>query len=337
MAEETHSAGAMPAFLDYPGLGGGYALLWNTAKEKRLSHAYLLGGPRGVGKATFARWLVASLFCEHIPAPCGECEACRRVFSGGEPDVTEVLSPDDKPISIERVRQVIAQISQHSFGSGTRVVIIEPAEKLTPAAQNCLLKSLEEPPADVLFLLLSHEPGALLGTIASRCSLVKLAPWPDDRLRATLSRLGYPPQPVSAAIARAGGVIGQAIAILSDETAQAGIRERTEAILAVRRDSDAVALSTKFKDERAGADQTLSALETAFQQALMVITGQLPLQAASGSAIREWCQKSNVAQLTGLIQAVFDTRRQRQSQVNWQAGIDRLLITILEAKTRWQP
>ena len=70
-------------------------------------------------------------------------------------------------------------------------MLIEPMEKLTTPAQNCLLKSLEEPPADVVFFLLSHEPSALLGTIASRCSLVKLAPWPDDVLRQTLLTLGY--------------------------------------------------------------------------------------------------------------------------------------------------
>ncbi|MCE5343468.1 MAG: DNA polymerase III subunit [Eubacteriales bacterium] len=322
--------------MDYPTLGGGYAFLWDAARKGRLSHAYLLGGPRGVGKATFARALVASLFCERAVKPCGECESCRRVLTRNEPDMIEVLSPEDKPIPIERIRQVITQISRHSFGGGARVVLFEPAEKLTPAAQNCLLKSLEDPPANVLFFLLSHEPGALLGTIASRCSLVRLAPWTDERLRVPLARMGYAPENIEAALPRAGGLIGQALAVLSDETAQAELNTLTQRILSIKHDADAVALSTLLKDDRGCADKTLTALEQALQQALMVRTGWMSAQAVTDGALREWCQNGSVEELTALMKAVFDTRKRRLSQVNWQAGIDRLLMKILEAKTRWQ-
>jgi DNA polymerase III subunit delta' len=333
---ELRDAGVLPAYMDYPSLGGGYSFLWETARKGRLSHAYLLGGPRGVGKATFAHALAAMLFCENAVKPCGACESCRRVLTRNEPDMIEVLSVDDKPIPIERIRQMIAQISRHSFGGGVRIVLLEPAEKLTPAAQNCLLKSLEDPPANVLFFLLSHEPGALLGTIASRCSLVRLAPWTDERLRIPLAQMGFPPHSIEAALPHAGGVIGQALAILANEDAQTELDALARSMLSVRRDADAVALSTQLKEDRGNAEKTLTALEQALQLALTVRTGWLPTPLTADAALAEWCQNGSVEDLTELIQAVFDTRRRRLSQVNWQAGIDRLLIKILEAKTRWQ-
>lgn len=189
-----NGAGLLPAFRDYASLGAGYRLMTDQMTSRKTVHAYLFAGPKGVGKATFARYLAASLFCESEHKPCGECDACKRVFSGNEPDVMEILSPDGKTIPIDRIREVISAISQHSMGNGARVVILEPIEKLTPAAQNTLLKSLEEPSANVIFFLITHEPSAVLGTIASRCSLVKLPPWPDDSLRKALLALEFPPR-----------------------------------------------------------------------------------------------------------------------------------------------
>jgi len=336
LADDLQGAGAPPAFMDYPSLGGGYALLWHAARAGMLSHAYLLAGPRGVGKATFARALAAAQFCTGRAKPCGTCEGCQRVFAGGEPDVIEVLSPDDKPIPIERIRRTIGQISQHSFGGGRRVVIVEPAERMTPSAQNCLLKSLEEPPADVLFLLLAHEPGALLGTIASRCSVVRLSPWSDERLSAALERMGVAPVRIGTALPRAAGLIGRALRLLSDEEAQTDLTALVERMLGVSRDADAVALSTALKDDRGDAERTLGGLEQALETAMMVQSRLLPLSVVEGPALRAWCDNCPIGELTALARAVTDTRKRRQSQVNWQAGIDRLLMKIVEAKTRWQ-
>lgn len=336
MQANSNNAGVLPAFMDYPALGGGYTLLWQLAQTGTMTHAILLAGPAGVGKATFARTIAAMRFCESSAAPCGQCDSCRRVYSGNEPDLIEVFSQNSKPIPIDLIRDTIAQISRHSFGIGGRVVLIEPVEKLTPAAQNCLLKSLEEPPADVLFLLCAHEPSALLGTIASRCANIRLAPWADEKIESTLQAMGYTSEAIHAVLPQAGGVIGSAVAMLDDEAGQSELQSMIDRILSCNKDADAVSLSTALKDNRDGATQTLTALENAFHQALMAQTGLLGAQTIRSSAIRSWCEHSSAQELTTLIQAVFDTRKRRQSQVNWQAGIDHLLITILEAKTRWQ-
>ena len=328
------NAGALPAFLEYGKLGAGYALLWGQAAGTGM-HAYLLAGPKGVGKMTFARMLALRAFCEGLPKPCGECPACIRVLSGNEPDVIEILPQEDKAIPIDRIRQALAQIAQHAFGSGTRYVIIEPIEKLTPAAQNCLLKSLEEPQANVVFFLLTHEPSAVLGTIASRCAMVKLPPWPDDSLRATLLAMDLAPARIDAALPRAGGNIGVAMDLVSGDGQTEAAAFASQA-LSVLRDADVVTLSTRMKDDRAGAERALAALEQSLHLALLIHTGVLPVHVASEPAVLAFAANASEAELTDLLSTLFQTRKWRQSQVNWQASIDRLLMKIVEAKTRWQ-
>lgn len=336
MASESNDAGAKPAFMDYQRLGGGYALLWQQWLSGRNVHAYLLTGPKGVGKATFARTLAAMRLCTSSQKPCGTCDACDRVFTGNEPDVLEIYPEEGKAIPIDRIRQVLALIAQHTLGGGSRIVIVEPLEKLTPAAQNCLLKSLEEPPADVVFFLLSHEPSAVLGTISSRCSLVKLAPWPDDLLHQTLLARHLSATEIDAALPRASGNIGMALSILKDEAGESRLAQLARDVLSARGDLDIVTLSTQLKDDRNGAEQVLVAIEQALHQALMLQTGLLPPSAIADPVIGQWGRKADAETLSALLSAVFDTRRYRQNQVNWQAGIDRLLMKILEAKTKWQ-
>ncbi len=328
--------GEMPAYLDYGKLGAGYALLWQQAQMARRLHAYLLAGPRGVGKATLARLVAASYFCGGLPKPCGECDACGRVLGGNEPDVIEIYSQEDRAIPIERIREAIAQISQHSFGNGPRVVIVEPVERLTPAAQNCLLKSLEEPQADVVFLLLTHEPSAVLGTIASRCAMVKLPPWPDDELRVALLAMGFDASRVENVLPRAGGNIGHALEALADEEGESGLQKLATEALAASTDADVVALSTRLKDDRIGAERLLAAIEQALHTALLMRAGVLPMQATRDARILAFAQNATEQELSSLLAAVFDTRKWRQSQVNWQASIDRLLTNIMEAKTKWR-
>ncbi|HNW85914.1 MAG TPA: DNA polymerase III subunit delta' [Candidatus Limiplasma sp.] len=337
MPRDENSAGLLPAFVDYAKLGTGYRLLTEQVAARQTVHAYLLAGPRGVGKATFARYLAATLYCESETAkPCGVCAACQRVFTHNEPDLLEVFSTEDKAISIDRVREMISTISQHSFGNGPRLVLIEPMEKLTPSAQNCLLKSLEEPPADVLFFLLSHEPSALLGTIASRCSLIKLTPWPDPVLFDTLTRLGYTPKQAEAVLPRAGGNIGEAITLLRNEGEAGEMQSLVRQALSAVSDVNVVTLSGSVKDNRESAERMLAALEQALHQALLVRTGVLPQSAIEDPQILAWAEHATSTALTELIQAVFETRKRRQSQVNWQACFDRLLMKIVEAKSAWQ-
>lgn len=159
-------------------------------ERERLPNAWLLTGPDGIGKGRFARHLAMSLLCDAPGAgyhPCGRCEACHWFEAGSHPDFRLLAPPVDDEgeggktgrklaqIKVDAVREVIdfAHLTAHR-GRG-RVVLVEPAESLNPTAANALLKILEEPPADVLFLLLADAPQRLLPTIKSRCRPFQLS------------------------------------------------------------------------------------------------------------------------------------------------------------------
>ena len=324
--------------MQYEKLNAGIGVVKQQFSRQQPVHAYLLTGARGLGKRTLARVLASALFCTSENKPCGCCAACKRVMDGNEPDFLEVYSDDGSTISVDRVRDIIQKVSQHAFGTGYRVVLIEPVEKMTLQAQNCLLKSLEEPIANVVFLLMTHELTATLGTIASRCIRVKLTPWPDDVLGQTLIKLGHQPADVENVLSRCGGNIGTALDMLDESKLDSEAQQFAMDALAILNDASAVSLSTKLKEDKGGADAYLSAIEQAIHQALMVRTGQLSASFLSHYP-PHWQKaavQAPVSQINALLSAVFETRRRKAGQVNWQSNIDHLMMRLLEEHTKWQ-
>lgn len=154
----------------------------------RLPHALLLTGPAGVGKHRLARALARRVLCEGRPGQgegCGECRACNLFAAGSHPDYSVLAPPEGKSsIGIEQVRELVAYLQLTSSYGGRKVVLVEPADRLTWPAANTLLKTLEEPPGATLFALVSSRPSALPITIRSRCQGVRLArPAADIALR----------------------------------------------------------------------------------------------------------------------------------------------------------
>ena len=329
---------SLPAFMAYDRLNAELRVVFNQFRRRQTVHAYLLTGARGLGKRTLATVLASALFCTAPDKPCGQCPACKRVWDHNEPDVLTLYADDGKPIGVDRVRDLIAQISQHAFGSGYRVVLIEPVEKMTPQAQNCLLKSLEEPVANVVFLLMTHELSATLGTIASRCVRVKLTPWPDEALESTLLALGHGQTEIAGVLPRCGGNIGMALNLL-DKTRQDGdMRQFVKDALSLQSDAAAVGLSTRLKESRDQADRYLEELEEAIHQAILVRTGRMPLSAAADlpPLWQKAAQQAPVSELNALLTCLFDTRRRKAGQVNWQSNIDHFMMKLLEEQTKWQ-
>ncbi|WP_142810490.1 DNA polymerase III subunit delta' [Tepidiphilus olei] len=145
--------------------------------------ALILGGPAGVGKQRLAEVLGARWLCERQPesgdAPCGQCRACRLLLAGGHPRSWRLVPAaeegnEGRQITIERIREVQEGLSLAE--TGRRVVTIMPAEAMNRFTANALLKVLEEPPAEVLFLLVTDVPQALLPTVRSRCQLWWIVP-----------------------------------------------------------------------------------------------------------------------------------------------------------------
>ena len=249
-----------------------------------------------------------------------------------------LFADDGKQIGVDRVRDVIRAVGQHSFGTGYRVVLIEPVEKMTPQAQNCLLKSLEEPVARVVFLLMTHELTATLGTIASRCARIKMRPWPDELMTETLTRMGCDPARIPTAVGLAGGNIGMALEVLNGDGLEEKDREFLTDALSLQSDADVLKVSTRLKDQRETADQYLILLENALHQAMLAKAGLLPEGALAQypAAWRACLPQADEAGLNRMLDAVFLARKRRAGQVNWQSTVDQLMMTILEEQKTWR-
>jgi DNA polymerase-3 subunit delta' len=157
----------------------GFAALTRARHEGNFGHAWLLAGPRGIGKSNLAHVLATHLVDASLPEPgmLAAESAIEARESAMEPATRHpdlhVLMPatDKRTISVEQVRDAIADLALTSLSGVGKVLIIEPAESMTLAAANALLKTLEEPTANTYFLLVSHQPGFLPATVRSRCQL----------------------------------------------------------------------------------------------------------------------------------------------------------------------
>ena len=165
------------------------SLLVAALRRDAVGHAYLFSGPRGVGKTTSARLLAMAVNCDAAAAerPCGRCDSCRAVRDGGHPDVIELDAASNN--SVDDVRALREQVRLAPLRGGRRVWILDEAHMLSRAAANALLKTLEEPPPGLLFVLATTEPEKLPATVLSRCQHFRFRRLSDDEIRGKLERL----------------------------------------------------------------------------------------------------------------------------------------------------
>ena len=210
-------------FAAIPGQAQPKAFFARAIRDGSLSHAYLLSGPEGLAKTEFARELGVALV-----APCGgcgDCPECERARGGAHPDLHLVEREGDL-IRIDQIEPVVSDLSLKPFSAARRVWVIPEVEYLHPAAANKLLKSIEEPPSYVVFLLVTDRLERVLPTIVSRCQVVEFRPLSDTEVGAYLvERLHTEPAAAEALARLSLGSIERAARLAEDA---AGPRRRDE-------------------------------------------------------------------------------------------------------------
>ena len=187
--------------------------------EKRLPHALLFTGIEGIGKNLTAKVLAKVLLCSGEEKPCNICPSCRAFDAKNHPDFY-YLEPEGKAnnIKIEQIRQMQSQIALSPYLADKRVVIINDAETMNEAAENSLLKTLEEPTGDVVFILVTANKDLLLPTILSRCMKLYFAPLSEDEIKIILKSKYAVNEDKATVIAKlSGGSMKRAISFLDDD------------------------------------------------------------------------------------------------------------------------
>ncbi|MBO4311704.1 MAG: DNA polymerase III subunit gamma/tau, partial [Desulfovibrionaceae bacterium] len=214
------------------------AILSRAAAENRVAPTYLLSGTRGVGKTTIARIFAKALNCEHAPAaePCNQCRACRSITQGNFVDVVEIDGASNR--GIDDARRLRESIGYAPMEGRYKVFIIDEAHMLTKESFNALLKTLEEPPPQVTFIMATTEPQKFPVTIISRCQHFVFSALPESELIRHLQNIlqkenvSYEESAVRLIARRAAGsvrdgmsLLGQTLALGGETLTEASARE----------------------------------------------------------------------------------------------------------------
>jgi DNA polymerase-3 subunit delta' len=153
----------------------------------RFPHALLLTGSDGLGKRELAAWLACAVLCERSEKDlqcCGSCASCKLIAAGSHPDVIWVTPEEDKTqVSVDAIRAACERLTKTSYRQGYKVALVTPAHQMTVNAANSLLKTLEEPSANTLLLLITSQPSLLPATVRSRCQRIAIQrPLPEQAL-----------------------------------------------------------------------------------------------------------------------------------------------------------
>jgi DNA polymerase III subunit gamma/tau len=265
--------------------------LRNAVATGTVSHAYLFSGPRGTGKTSTARILAKALNCD-APAegePCGTCDACRAIESGSSLDVSELDAASNN--GVDAMRELVARVALAGAGR-SRVYILDEVHMLSAGASNALLKTLEDPPEHVVFVLATTDPQKVLSTITSRTQSLEFHLLPATTLAEHLrwvaedAGLDVADEIIEAAVLRGQGSARDALSALDQIVAAGGVVDDagpTEEIVEALCERDTgrtlatvAAASAAGRDPRSLTEALLAHLRDAFLSTMAAPVVSLP-------------------------------------------------------------
>ncbi|MEE8056636.1 MAG: DNA polymerase III subunit delta' [Pseudomonadales bacterium] len=297
--------------------------------DGKLPHALLLSGPTGIGKKRFALSLAHYLMCSQPSAsmPCGECRQCGLNKAGTHPDLV-VIEPEEKgrQIKIDQVRGLVEFLGHTSQQGGYKVTVVVPAEAMNINAANALLKSLEEPTANTLLLLLTDSPSQLLPTIRSRCQTMAFPVPPKAEALKWLATVLPSSQQAEALLDEVGGQPMSALELVESDGLTHRQQMKSDFISMVSGQVSALSVAEKWLDY--DVYESIGWLNRRLSEFISYRMGNTPL-AADWQAV---VSKANVPGLFGLLDKVSQLHNSlvRGANPNKQLTLEDLLLEICD-------
>lgn len=296
-------------------------------------HAFLIHGDEGCGKKTLAQTMSMALHCTgEGEKPCLECGPCRRMLMGVHPDHIEVAS-DSSVISVKMVRDLIDRLTEKPYEGGWRTVIIHDAEKMNEAAQNALLKTLEEPDGRTAFFLLTAHPEGLLATIRSRCRPVFMPRLSEEVIASELIGRGMSEGRARYAARLSQGVMGRAIALCREDDPYFAWRDEAVKLMqTLRRKDDVPRVASAWNEKRKPEDcqAFLDALETVLRDVMRVQSGLAPFDGQIQEALEEMAGHFTIDRIACIMEEAVRVRKRLGAHVQWRSAWTPLLLKIVE-------
>lgn len=296
-------------------------------------HAFLIHGDEGCGKKTLAQTMSMALHCTgEGEKPCLECGPCRRMLMGVHPDHIEVAS-DSSVISVKMVRDLIDRLTEKPYEGGWRTVIIHDAEKMNEAAQNALLKTLEEPDGRTAFFLLTAHPEGLLATIRSRCRPVFMPRLSEEVIASELIGRGMREGRARYAARLSQGVMGRAIALCREDDPYFAWRDEAVKLMqTLRRKDDVPRAASAWNEKRKPEDcqAFLDALETVLRDVMRVQSGLAPFDGQIQEALEEMAGHFTIDRIACIMEEAVRVRKRLGAHVQWRSAWTPLLLKIVE-------
>ena len=312
--------------------------LQNAIRLNKVSHAYIFNGPMGSGKKMTAGIFAETLQCEqHGQEPCGTCHSCIQSESGNQPDIIWVHHEKPGSIGVDDVReQVIGDMQIKPYSSRYKIYIIDEAEKLTPQAQNALLKTIEEPPEYAVIFLLTENAESLLPTILSRCVMLKIKNVKDALIKKYLmEQMQIPDYKADVCTAFAQGNMGRAIMLATSEHFNE-IKEETLQMMKYIKDMELPELLKALKSlssYKVEVDDILDLISVWYRDVLLYkatkdINGVI--FSDQMKYIKESANTSSYEGIETILKALEKAKTRLKANVNFELVMELLLLTIKE-------
>lgn len=330
----------MSGFKDVVGHKNIIKYIQNAVTANAVSHAYILNGDRGSGKKLLANLFAMSLQCENRGQDgdaCGKCQSCRQAMSANQPDIIRVIHEKPNTISVDDIReQVNDDIVIRPYSSKYKIYIIADADLMSVQAQNALLKTIEEPPAYAVIMLLTENADTLLPTIRSRCVMMKLRNIKDQLVKKYLmEQMEIPDYKADVCVAFAQGNMGKAIMLANSEYFNE-IKE--EAVYLLRNIDDMTVSDLMEAVKRCMAykmeiNDYLDMIAIWYRDVLIYkATKSVDRVVFSDQmrSIRERASKSSYEGIENILDAIEKAKARMKANVNFELTMELLLLTIKE-------